>query len=466
MLYIRKKEGPESCVRNISVEQLNISVRYEIHLDQQCSLGTSHLWTFHVVSCDTDEKLLEVYSTTELVDLMCPINDGCKRLQLGNVLSPPFNTSGTKPKVKIYFYTFNHKSLEMRITSEPWVKTWTLTVIRCQPKATWPSDECPSYNVDNVGNSTHLGHQGHFDLNCCYFFRLQPVSSIPQCTLQVSDMHFPSECYTPSPTPSTTPLPPPEGFSWIYWAVVVAVGLAAIQGVLLAAWYLRYKATPSSTKPCHQWEEKKQSMEHHLQLVVQQLPVMLVYAHDVSDLQLTLLTTWLTDHLRCQVHNLYNTNETVERTVDPYQWLLTMLSSSSVSVRVVLVMSPALNTIQKAVVEGRGDQVVDGVPPGDRFHTSLLTATLKRLQQQDLVRNYRRVFIVSLDETEMVAMQFENPQMVNPQLKNPQMVNPQEGYAESQMESELDGNMDLLVEHMRYCFPRHQQQLAAALLQH
>nr|XP_053637503.1 uncharacterized protein LOC128692376 [Cherax quadricarinatus] len=67
-------EGPESCVRNISVEQFNISVRYEIHLDQQCSLGTSHLWTFHVVSCDTDEKLLEVYSTTEVIwFLSCPL---------------------------------------------------------------------------------------------------------------------------------------------------------------------------------------------------------------------------------------------------------------------------------------------------------------------------------------------------------------------------------------------------------
>nr|XP_045584189.1 uncharacterized protein LOC123746600 isoform X2 [Procambarus clarkii] len=404
---------------------------------------------------------METYKGKREEGRMCGLKKGCKRLRADGVFSRTFTTGGTHVPLQVSILQFNATRLELALKSDPRVRSWDLYVSRCEAGNT---GRCTKETIHNVGSATHLLYHNTFSRRFCYYFQLQPVSHDPNCELSSSIRKFPSKtCLNPS-APTAASSPSPKG--WLTgWVGLGVVGVAAVQGGLAAAIYFRCRIIPGG----HRQEAELSKVPHHQQQQQQQqrqqqqrLTIVLLYAEDdPSNLrQVARLATWLTHHLGCQVYDIYDKVGKVEQTSDPCQCLLGHLAaaSSSASRRVVLVVSPALTAVMKAVLEGRADQAMDGVPPAKRHHTSLLTAALKRLLEQDLVRNYRRVFVVSLHtETEVSQTEKTLTEKTKPHTKVTKEV--------ENKQCEADANIDLLVEHRRYILPHHQQQLAAAILE-
>ncbi|XP_042215834.1 uncharacterized protein LOC121861931 isoform X2 [Homarus americanus] len=397
------------CVKKIDIQESKSkdtdAYKFYLHLEPACS--PDERWTVDVVSCEGEnDHPLETFRVTKNLGRVCPIVPGCKRLRVNGTYSPPFTTAGEHlDNLSVYFQCFDDENLNLAIVPDPRVKTWNLYVFRCRPEQPRPREgDCPVTSYDKVGNNTYLHIKSRFLPNSVYYFILEPISMDPQCLLQSSIVPFPAEGRVPQLSPQTAPSMAPKLPWWTtnlkVVLLVVAMCITCILGMLAAAFSIRCKITHSVTPPAPHTYKRNEEEEKECD----RPSVLLLYSRDspthLSRVQH--LSSRFTQHLGCQVHDIYVAND-INQLADPCEWLLGKLSDGRSSVKVVLLLSPWVTRLLQALVDGKPPPVMESDPEETRFHTNLLTAALRRLLAQDLTRDYHRVFVVSVSEREQVC---------------------------------------------------------------
>ncbi|XP_047481917.1 uncharacterized protein LOC125034242 [Penaeus chinensis] len=162
------------------------------------------------------------------------------------------------------------------------------------------------------------------------------------------------------------------------------------------------------------------------------LPVMVLYATDSFEhlARVSSLVQDLKSQLDCQILDLHD-ERNAQLLADPAGFILEATSFRSFT-RVILVLSSGVTRLQRSFLDNESDTEAPSkaLGAGGEPKDLLLLLALKRLHELDLVYNYSRIFVVSLDDTEAPC-------------------------------SEED--VQLLVDARRYQLPKHWSSLLAAL---
>ncbi|XP_063602057.1 uncharacterized protein LOC134778155 [Penaeus indicus] len=367
---------------------------------------------------------------------VCIPTKGKFQLKVGSVTSDAFEVPSPTVSYSHAFLSFSTKTLALNLNTwgDNRAGGWRLTVLKCKAhgstlkgrvESRYAEEECavvPGVGCENC--STQIRVDADFDLDACYVFHLDPIDKANACRLHKDNEYFthPDGCY---PSALATPQPPEVRLTAL-WFVILDVGVmlagvtcALIMVMLRGKLCGRFKNdgvanTGSTTK----------AKRHPL-------PVMVLYATDSFE-HLARVSSLMQElsQLDCQILDLHD-DRNAHLLADPAGYILEATSSRSFT-RVILVLSSEVTRLQRSFLENESDTEAPSNALSARGEPKdlLLLLALKRLHELDLVYNYSRIFVVSLDDTEALS-------------------------------SEKD--VELLVDARRYQLPKHWSALLAAL---
>lgn len=411
-------------------------IKYKLDLRDpgRCKDGS---WNIRVLTAG-EGRSFSSNKVEKRLGTLCMPTRGNFSLKVGSVTSDVVTVPSPFVTYSHAFQAFSTKSLELNINSwgDDRAEKWSLTVLECDAPGATPkgpvearyAEECAK--VPDVGCescSTHIRLGANFDVNTCYVFHLDPVGKDKACPLHKDNTYFthPSGC-RPS---DLTPTQPPDGRPTPLWVAFVAVGaLAAGVTCALLSVALRGKLRRRPKNEGVANSGSATETKRH------PLPLMVLYARDGVE-HLARVSAFVQD-LRslvdCQILDLHDEGNS-QILADPAGHILEAMSLRS-HTRVILILSPGVRRLQRSFLDNGSDKEAPSNPPGEcgdlKDHLFLLA--LKRLHEADLVYNYSRIFVVSLDDTDTSC--------------------------------KSDQDVKLLVESCRYQLPKHWPLLSRMLL--